>query len=160
MPFKHLALSAVAVLCFVSTSCVKSPTAPTQFEPFSSTDLVIGTGIEAVSGQTMSVNYTGWLYDESQVDHKGAQFDSSIGTGTVYTFVLGTGGVIKGWDQGVPGMLVGGTRRLVIPPSLAYGGNRTGAIPPNSTLIFDIDLIDATDPNATTTTAAATAPVR
>ena len=80
----------------------------------------------------------GWLYDMSRTDGKGAQFDSSPS----FTFVVGAGQVIKGWDQGVPGMRVGGQRRLVLPPDLAYGSNGAGAsIPPNATLVFDIGLL-------------------
>jgi FKBP-type peptidyl-prolyl cis-trans isomerase FkpA len=88
----------------------------------------------------VTVDYTGWLYDPSKADQKGLQFDSSIGR-TPFSTTLGTGAVIKGWDQGIPGMLVGGTRRLVIPPSLAYGDTRSGIVPPNSTLVFDITLL-------------------
>ena len=89
----------------------------------------------------MTVNYTGWLYDASKLDSKGLQFDSSIG-GQPFAFTLGAGQVIQGWDQGVPGMKVGGIRRLVIPPSLAYGAVRYGPIPPDATLVFDISLVD------------------
>jgi len=85
----------------------------------------------------VTVAYTAWLYDSSKTDGKGAQFDSNN-----YTFTLGTGQVIKGWDQGVVGMRVGGQRRLVIPPDLAYGSaGSSGVIPPNATLVFDITLI-------------------
>ena len=86
------------------------------------------------------MNYTGWLYDASKTDGKGAQFDTSAGR-DVFTFTLGIGQVIEGWDRGLPGMRVGGLRRLVIPPSLAYGGFRNGPIPPNAALIFEIELV-------------------
>ena len=95
---------------------------------------------DAVNGKTLAVNYTGWLYDATRADQKGTQFDTSIGRGP-YAFVLGAGQVIKGWDQGVPGMKVGGQRRLVIPPDLAYGASGRGQIPPNATLVFDIQLL-------------------
>lgn len=108
--------------------------------PFSSTDLVVGTGATAANGQTLTVNYTGWVYSSSAADHKGAMFQTTSG-GAPYVFVLGVRAVIPGWDQGVPGMQVGGRRELVIPPNLAYGSTTVGSIPPNSTLIFDIDLI-------------------
>ena len=95
----------------------------------------------ASSGQTASVNYTGWLYSESAADNKGKQFDSSIGRGP-FEFKLGSGQVIRGWDQGVQGMKVGGQRRLVLPPEFAYGSRGAGGvIPPNATLVFDVELL-------------------
>jgi FKBP-type peptidyl-prolyl cis-trans isomerase FkpA len=110
---------------------------PTTSAPYSQTDLVVGTGAIAAPGNQVTVAYAGWLHDSSRTDAKGAQFDSS----TSYTFRLGTGAVIRGWDQGVAGMRVGGTRRLVIPPDLAYGNQSPGGIiPPNATLVFDITL--------------------
>jgi FKBP-type peptidyl-prolyl cis-trans isomerase FkpA len=116
-----------------------SPTEPSANVPFSQTDTVVGTGATAQTGHKVSVSYTGWLYDATKADHKGTQFDSSGS----FTFTLGNGSVIAGWDQGVPGMRVGGTRVLVIPPSLAYGSKANGSIPANSTLIFEITLIGA-----------------
>src|SRR4051812_20952518 len=95
-----------------------SPTTPGA--PFSQTDLRVGTGTEATAGRVITVNYTGWLYDTSQIENKGRQFDTSAGRGP-FSFTLGAGTVIRGWDQGVVGMRVGGMRRLVIPPELAYG---------------------------------------
>ena len=110
---------------------------PTSAGVFTSTDLVVGTGATAVSGNTVTVAYTGWLYDTSKSDGKGSQFDSN----TTFSFVLGAGRVIAGWDRGVVGMNVGGQRRLIIPPDLAYGGVSPGAgIPANATLLFDITL--------------------
>ena len=88
----------------------------------------------------MTVNYTGWLYDFLRPDHKGLQFETSHGS-TPLAFTLGAGQVIAGWDQGVVGMKVGGTRRLILPPSLAYGGVRNGPIPSYSSLVFDIELL-------------------
>jgi FKBP-type peptidyl-prolyl cis-trans isomerase FkpA len=122
----------------VSAGCGGSPTTPTA--PFSQSDVRVGTGAAAASGDTLSVNYTGWVYDASQPEQKGAKFESSIGS-TPLSFVLGTGQVIPGWDQGIPGMRVGGLRRLVIPPSLAYGRTRNGPIPPNATLVFEVELL-------------------
>lgn len=99
-------------------------------------DLVVGTGAEAVSGSTVAVDYTGWLPDARQ-------FDSSKNAGQPYRFVLGQGRVIPGWDQGVAGMRVGGRRLLVIPPELGYGASGAGGvIPPNATLVFDLQLRD------------------
>ncbi len=113
---------------------------PTPVVPFSSTDLVVGTGATAANGKTLTVNYTGWIYSASAADHKGSMFQTTVG-GSPYSFVLGARQVIPGWDQGIPGMLVGGKRELVIPPDLAYGSTTVGSIPPNSTLIFDVDLL-------------------
>ena len=99
------------------------------------TDVTVGTGAEAVDGKKVSVQYTGTLLD-------GTKFDSTKDRGTPFTFVLGSGMVIAGWDQGVKGMKEGGTRKLVIPPNLAYGNRAVGGvIPPNSTLVFDIELV-------------------
>jgi FKBP-type peptidyl-prolyl cis-trans isomerase FkpA len=97
----------------------------------------VGTGTLANPGNLVTVAYTGWLHDSSRPDSKGAQFDSN----TNFSFRLGTGAVIRGWDQGVPGMRIGGQRRLVIPPDLAYGNRSPGpGIPANATLVFDITL--------------------
>lgn len=104
------------------------------------TDVLVGTGATAVVNKEIVVHYTGWLYDPSAPNQRGAKFDSSVG-GTPFTFPLGAGRVITGWDHGVPGMKVGGKRTLVIPPELGYGSRAAGAIPPNSTLIFDVELL-------------------
>ena len=99
-------------------------------------DLVVGTGAEAQIGNTLSVHYKGTLLN-------GTMFDSSYNRGTPFQFPLGMGRVIQGWDQGVKGMKVGGKRKLVIPPDLAYGtAGVPGAIPPNSTLVFEVELLD------------------
>ncbi|MGE3844171.1 MAG: FKBP-type peptidyl-prolyl cis-trans isomerase [Vicinamibacterales bacterium] len=118
-----------------------SPTSPSAVPDFSRTDLRVGTGAAAVSGSTLTVNYTGWLYDESKTDSKGPLFETSLGRST-FTFILGNSQVIAGWEQGVPGMQVGGLRRLVLPPSLAYGNVRSGPIPANASLVFEIELLD------------------
>jgi FKBP-type peptidyl-prolyl cis-trans isomerase FkpA len=119
-----------------------SPSSPSNSAPFGQTDLRVGTGTVATSGQTLTVNYTGWFFDASKPDQKGLTFDSSIGK-TAFSFTLGAGQVIEGWERGVSGMQVGGLRRLVIPPSLAYGATRSSAIPANTTLLFEITLLDA-----------------
>ncbi len=99
-------------------------------------DIKVGTGAVAQAGHKVQVDYTGWFTN-------GKQFDSSVGTGKPFEFMLGAGQVIKGWDEGVAGMKVGGKRQLRIPPDLAYGAKGyPGAIPPNSTLIFDVRLVD------------------
>ena len=109
---------------------------------YTQTDLREGTGPMATSGQTATVNYTGWLYSEAAPEQKGKKFDSSIGRGP-FAFKLGAGQVIRGWDQGVQGMKVGGQRRLVLPPEFGYGARGAGsAIPPNATLVFDVELLD------------------
>jgi FKBP-type peptidyl-prolyl cis-trans isomerase len=114
-----------------------SSTAPsTPSAPYSQVDVVVGTGATATTGRPATVNYTLWLYDSSKADGKGNQIQSFNG----YTFTPGAGQVIKGWDQGVPGMKVGGLRRLTIPPELAYGSAAQNGIPANSTLVFDITL--------------------
>lgn len=101
-----------------------------------------GAGDEAVAGARVQVHYTGWLYDGSREDRRGPQFDSSRDRGEPFAFVLGAGQVIPGWDQGVAGMRVGGRRLLTIPPALAYGAAGAGGIiPPNATLVFDVELL-------------------
>jgi FKBP-type peptidyl-prolyl cis-trans isomerase FkpA len=105
-----------------------------QFE-----DTQVGEGAVAQAGQRVSVHYTGWLYNEGTA---GAKFDSSKDRGQPFQFPLGAGHVIKGWDEGVQGMAVGGTRRLVIPPQLGYGARGAGGvIPPNATLLFEVELL-------------------
>jgi FKBP-type peptidyl-prolyl cis-trans isomerase FkpA len=102
-----------------------------------------GTGAEAVSGKAVVVHYTGWLYDPAAADGHGAKFDSSLDRNAPFGFVLGGGKVIKGWDEGVVGMKVGGKRTLVIPPSKGYGDRGAGGvIPPNATLLFDVELLE------------------
>lgn len=106
-----------------------------------STDLIVGTGVVAESGKQVTVHYTGWVYDAKAPGQRGQQVDSSVTRGTPFSFQLGDGQVIKGWDQGVVGMKVGGHRNLIIPSDLAYGSSGRGPIPPAATLVFDIQLI-------------------
>jgi peptidylprolyl isomerase len=106
------------------------------------TDTTLGSGAEAQAGQTVIVHYTGWLYDENAPDKKGAKFDSSRDRNDPFGFPLGGGQVIPGWDIGVQGMKVGGSRTLVIPPEMGYGESGAGGvIPPNATLVFDVELL-------------------
>ena len=103
------------------------------------TDTKAGTGAEARKGQTVTVHYTGWLYNNGQ---QGAKFDSSRDRKDPFKFPLGSGMVIKGWDEGVAGMKVGGQRTLIIPPEMGYGARGAGGvIPPNATLKFDVELL-------------------
>jgi len=106
------------------------------------TDIRQGEGAQASAGQEVSVHYTGWLYDEAAPEQKGRKFDSSRDRHEPFEFPLGAGHVIKGWDQGVAGMKVGGQRTLVIPAHLGYGARGAGGvIPPNATLVFDVELL-------------------
>ncbi len=101
-----------------------------------------GTGAEAAAGQTVTVHYTGWLFDEAAPDHHGRKFDSSRDRNEPFSFRLGAGEVIQGWDDGVVGMRIGGTRTLTIPSQLGYGPRGAGGvIPPNATLVFDVELL-------------------
>ena len=103
------------------------------------TDNVVGDGAEAKAGQHVSVHYTGWLYNDGE---QGAKFDSSRDRNDPFDFPLGAGMVIKGWDEGVQGMKIGGQRTLIIPPELGYGARGAGGvIPPNATLKFDVELL-------------------
>jgi len=135
---------AVAALC-LAPACSDTPTTPSAFAPYSQVDYRLGTGTEAAAGTTVSLNYTGWLYDPARPDGKGVQFDTSVGTDPLI-FTVGAGHVISGFDQGVTGMKVGGARRVTVPPSLGYGGERNNSIPPYATLVFDIDLLDVAVP--------------
>ena len=106
-------------------------------------DTVVGTGREAEPGFNVTVHYTGWLYDEKATDHKGKKFDSSLDRKEPFKFDLGAGQVIQGWDEGFAGMRIGGKRTLVIPSEMGYGARGAGGvIPPNATLIFDVELLD------------------
>jgi len=135
-------LGASLTLSLAGCDRAKAP-AQTEASPFplQKIDSVPGTGKEAVSGSTVVVNYTGWIYDPNAPQQHGAQFDSSVGR-SPFSFALGAGQVIPGWDQGVQGMKVGGKRTLIVPASLGYGSNGIGPIPPNANLIFDVELLE------------------
>jgi FKBP-type peptidyl-prolyl cis-trans isomerase FkpA len=106
-------------------------------------DTQVGSGAEAAGGHQVTVHYTGWLYDPAKADRKGQKFDSSRDRNEPFAFSLGAGQVIRGWDDGVAGMRVGGRRTLTIPPGLGYGSRGAGgAIPPNATLVFEVELLD------------------
>lgn len=139
--------SALGVAAFATAALAQAPAdapPPVVTEPaVLVTDLSAGIGDEALPGMIVVVHYTGWLYDPAATDQRGRKFDSSRDRGQPLSFPLGAGRVIRGWEQGLPGMRIGGTRRLVIPSSLAYGarGAGNGVIPPNATLIFEVELL-------------------
>jgi FKBP-type peptidyl-prolyl cis-trans isomerase len=133
-------LACAAIAAGMLAACGElTPTSPTATSVVRA-DLRVGSGDEATSGKSITVNYSGWLYDGSKTDHKGLLVDTSAGRDP-FTFTLGAGDVIPGWDQGLPGMKVGGVRRLEIPPALAYGATRNGPIPANSRLVFEVELL-------------------
>jgi FKBP-type peptidyl-prolyl cis-trans isomerase len=131
---------------FSSTAC--SDRAAPKMETGSMTELIKtdikqGNGALATAGHNVTVHYTGWLYDEGAPDNHGKKFDSSRDRNEPFVFPLGGGRVIKGWDQGVEGMKIGGQRTLIIPASMGYGARGAGGvIPPNATLVFDVELLD------------------
>lgn len=137
---RALALALIAAVALTGAACSSDDNpllpSPSINVPFSTTDLQVGTGAEATVGRRATVQYTGWLYSTTAADNKGAQFDSGS-----FTFTVGTG-VIQGFSQGVTGMRVGGRRRVVIPPALGYGNQVQQGIPANSTLLFEITLLD------------------
>jgi len=151
MASQSLRVIALCTLIVAAAACSEKPSAPAAdtsppaapvVNQLEKVDLQAGTGAEIATGQRAVVQYTGWLYEASAPDKKGKQFDSSKNGGQPFKFVIGAGQVIKGWDQGVVGMKVGGSRRLTIPPELGYGdAGAGGVIPPGATLVFDVDLI-------------------
>lgn len=119
------------------------PTTGSTVETLTKIDQTVGSGAEAKPGMTVRVDYTGWLYDANAADKHGTKFDSSHDRNEPFSFTLGAGSVIKGWDEGVVGMHVGGKRTLLIPAALGYGARGAGGvIPPNASLVFDVDLLD------------------
>jgi FKBP-type peptidyl-prolyl cis-trans isomerase FkpA len=138
----------VGVLCSLALAgCTSSTPGPEEgrsnVTELQKTDGTVGTGNEATAGRRVTVHYTGWLFDETKPDHKGRKFDSSRDRNEPFDFRLGGGEVIRGWDEGVAGMKVGGQRTLTIPPDMGYGARGAGGvIPPNATLVFDVELLD------------------
>jgi FKBP-type peptidyl-prolyl cis-trans isomerase FkpA len=131
------------VLVGLIAACGGKPAAapPSGVNSMQTVELKSGTGEAVTAGKIAVVQYTGWLYEASATDHKGKQFDSSRTSGQPFRFPVGAGQVIKGWDQGVAGMKIGESRRLIIPADLAYGDSGAGGvIPPGATLVFDIEL--------------------
>ena len=136
-----LSVVALAVMAAVPRQRAEAQQ-PTDVKGLKMIDHNIGTGATAVAGKTVAVHYTGWLFDSAAPENKGKKFDSSRDRGDAFKFPLGGGRVIAGWDQGVAGMKVGGQRTLVIPPELGYGARGAGGvIPPNATLVFDVELL-------------------
>lgn len=133
--------SASASASAAASSPAVTPAAPAVVSALIKTDTKVGTGNEAVSGAQVVVNYSGWFYDPKAPDMHGKMFDSSVGR-SPFAFTLGRHMVIKGWDQGVAGMKVGGKRTLIVPSNLAYGKDGMGPIPPDATLIFDVELLE------------------
>lgn len=130
---------------FSTTACSEQPAPKMEtgnMTELIKTDVKLGEGDLAVAGKSVSVHYTGWLYDAAASDQHGKKFDSSRDRNEPFDFPLGAGRVIKGWDQGVEGMKVGGQRTLVIPAHMGYGARGAGGvIPPNATLVFDVELL-------------------
>ena len=134
---------------FALAACTAAPPAHAagQVDKLTTIDSKVGTGAEAKAGMKVTVQYTGWLYDDSAKGKRGTKFDSSYDSGMPFSFVLGAGNVIEGWDKGVAGMHVGGKRTLLIPAALGYGARGAGGdIPPNASLVFDVELLDVSAP--------------
>jgi len=155
---RQLALASAIAAIFLAPSGIalaqtpdKVPTPPqskldAKVTQLQIVDTTVGTGAEAVKGKVVVVHYTGWLYDPSLPDKKGKKFDSSVDKKSPFSFPLGGGRVIRGWDEGVAGMHVGGKRTLIIPADMAYGSRGAGGvIPPDATLMFDVELLAVKD---------------
>ena len=144
---KKLFVTIILLLSFGSTWAIditleKTLKEENKMTEFTTTDSQLGEGREAEKGLTITVHYSGWIYDENEDDKKGNKFDSSKDRNEPFTFVLGVGQVIKGWDDGFAGMKIGGTRTIIIPSEMGYGSRGAGSvIPPNADLIFDVELL-------------------
>jgi FKBP-type peptidyl-prolyl cis-trans isomerase FkpA len=133
---------AFAVPAFAQVTEADKASLPAEVKELVKRDLKVGEGKLAENGKAVNVHYTGWLYDPKAPEGKGKKFDSSLDRGVPLGFIVGAGRVIKGWDEGVAGMKEGGKRVLIIPPAMGYGERGAGgAIPPNATLIFDVELL-------------------
>jgi len=134
--------SVLLVFFALGLACRAAHAAPAPGKALHKTDTKMGSGRMAVSGSTVTVHYTGWLYSPKAKAQHGARFDSTRDAGKPATFKIGAGAVIKGWDEGVRGMKAGGTRTLIVPAEMAFGDAGRGPVPPKANLIFDIELID------------------
>lgn len=140
---KSLAATALVILSLLAGCADPGPPAGGRIAEFRRIDARNGSGALAVPGSDVTVHYTGWLFDEKAVNQRGVKFDSSLDRNEPFTFMLGAGRVIRGWDDGVAGMRVGGKRVLMIPPELGYGRKGAGGvIPPNGSLVFEVELLD------------------
>ena len=144
MRIRHIFLSVVALgVVLAASACSGTPETASNVASLSITDTKVGTGAVATAGKDVTVAFTGWVYDGRTANHRGRQFDSSSNRGQPLTFRIGSGAVIRGGEQGVEGMKVGGTRTLIIPAELAYGSRGDGSlVPPNAALVFDVELLD------------------
>ena len=141
MPLKRFLLIAMLGLTLAACADPGPPPGGTVAE-LQRIDNAVGRGAVATSGSDVTVHYTGWIYDERRPDKRGEKFDSSVDRGEPFTFLLGAGRVIRGWDEGVAGMQVGGKRTLLIPAYMAYGRKGAGGvIPSNASLVFDVELL-------------------
>lgn len=138
-----LVAGAAGYSAIADTTAKEKPAMKKTINELESTDQVVGDGKEAIPGTNVKVHYTGWLYDPSKPDGHGSKFDSSVDRGEPFMFFLGGGQVIRGWDEGVAGMKVGGKRTLIIPSHMGYGSRGAGGvIPPYATLMFDVELLE------------------
>jgi len=135
--------AAVIVLSLLTACAEPGPPPGGRIAELQRIDERQGTGAVAVAGTDVTVHYTGWLFDEKAANRRGDKFDSSVDRNDLFTFLLGAGRVIRGWDDGVAGMRVGGKRVLMIPPEYGYGRKGAGGvIPPNGSLVFEVELLD------------------
>ena len=142
----RLRRTAAALSCLLLiAACGQAPPPYTggDVDGFQRIDVVEGGGQVAKAGDEVSVHYTGWLYDQAAADRRGQKFDSSVDRGDPFVFMVGAGRVIRGWDDGIPGMRVGGKRELLIPADMGYGAKGAGGvIPPGASLVFEVELLD------------------
>ena len=139
---KHSMIGCLAVLALAACGADAPQMPEGEVTELTIVDEQVGNGATAVSGSVAVVHYTGWLYDAEAADRRGEEFDTSRDRGQPFEFPLGAQRVIRGWDEGVAGMRVGGKRVLYLPPDYAYGARGVGTIPPNSTLVFEVELLD------------------